>query len=517
MKNFKYLIGLFLVAMTIGCSQDDNSTDFIKDATAPANLSAIFTITQDNSGKVTIRPNGEGVTSYDVYFGDGTVEAATIGSGMTVTHVYAEGNYDVRIVAMNVNGLTTEYTQPLSVSFLAPENLQVTVTPQTGNPYKINVTAKADLETYFEVFFGEMTPDVGIQFNEGQSAFHVYSAVGTYTITVVAYSGGAATTTYTQQVTVFDPILLPVNFESSTLNYAFGDFGGAVSSVVNNPSVGADNPSAKVGRLFKTAGSEVWAGISLALDQPIDFSTLTSISIKTYSSVAGAVVKLKLEKLDNSNISTELDAVTTVANGWETLTYTFNGINNANNYQRVVLFYDFGNNGTGANFYFDDIKQTSAVPVVSLPLTFENSALTYTFTSFGGADTNVTNNPDQTGINTSTKVAKLTKNIGAQSYAGSFIELAQPIDFSSLHKIKMKVWSPQAGIIVKIKLENLGNSNINTEIDANTTISNGWEELTFNFTGIVNANNYQRVVVFFDFNNAGTGLNYYFDDIKLSN
>ena len=81
----------------------------------------------------------------------------------------------------------------------------------------------------------------------------------------------------------------------------------------------------------------------------------------------------------------------------------------------------------------------------------------------------------------------------------------------------MKVWSPQSGIVVKIKLENLTNSALNTELDVNTTTSNAWEELTYNFTGIVNANNYQKVIVFFDFGNLGTGTTYYFDDIKQSN
>ena len=86
-----------------------------------------------------------------------------------------------------------------------------------------------------------------------------------------------------------------------------------------------------------------------------------------------------------------------------------------------------------------------------------------------------------------------------------------------MQKIKMKVWSPQSGIVVKLKLENLATPSINTELDATTTVANGWEELTYDFTGIVNANNYQRVVVFFDFGNPGAGTTYYFDDIKLSN
>ena len=81
----------------------------------------------------------------------------------------------------------------------------------------------------------------------------------------------------------------------------------------------------------------------------------------------------------------------------------------------------------------------------------------------------------------------------------------------------MKVWCPTAGGIVKLKLQNLANVNINKEVDATSTVANGWQELNFDFTGIVNANNYQTIVVFFDFGNAGNGATYYFDDIKQSN
>jgi hypothetical protein len=181
------------------------------------------------------------------------------------------------------------------------------------------------------------------------------------------------------------------------------------------------------------------------------------------------------------------------------------------------VFFNFGNAGTGLNYYFDDVELTTGAESVALPLTFQSSTLTYTFTDFGGAASTVQNNPDASGINTSTKVGRLVKGNGAQVWAGSFIELGSPINFATMQKIKMKVWSPQAGIVVKFKLENLANGAINTELDATTTVSNGWEELTYDFTGINNANNYQRVVVFFDFGNGGTGATYYFDDIKLSN
>lgn len=515
MKNLKYFLSLFLVTLLIGCA-DDEGTGFLDNAGAPTNISALFTITQDNSGKVTIRPNGEGVTNYDIYFGDATVEPANLAPGETVEHVYAEGVYTVRVVGIGINGSQTEITQQLTVSFLAPTNLAVNITPESGNPYQINVTAEAQLETYFEIYFGEDINEVPVQFNEGQTISHTYATIGTYEVRVIAYSGGAATTEYTQNVTIFDPLLLPITFESPTLNYAFGDFGNASSSVVNNPMISASNTSSKVGKLTKNNGAEVWAGTTLALDQPIDFSTLNKISVKTFSPVVGAVVKLKLENLADANINTEIDMVTTVANDWETLVFDFGAINNANNYQRIALFFDFGNNGNGASYYFDDIKLTDGQAVIEMPLTFENAALTYTFTNFGGAIATTIANPHIAGINTSATVGALTKGSGSEVWAGSYITLADPIDFSAFQKIKMKVWSPQSGISVLMKLENADASQT-TEIPVTNSVANGWEELTFDFTGINSANNYVKIVVFFDFGVNGTGATYYFDDIKLSN
>lgn len=516
MKNFKLIISLFVLSFFIGCTNEDDSVS-LDDVNAPTNLSALMTIKQDNSGKVTIIPRGEGVTQYEVYFGDGTTEPGIVNPGGSVIHTYAEGVYQVRIVGMAINGEKSEVTQELTVSFLPPTNLNVTIAPVPGDNMSISVQATADLETYFQAYFGENPNQVPIDFMQGETITHTYASVGTFTVRVVALSGGAATTEFQQDVTITNPVLLPVTFESSTLNYAFTNFGGANTTVVSNPDVSAGNGSTKAARLTKNNGAEVWAGSFIELGAPIDFSSMQKIKIKAWSPQSGIVVKMKLENLANPNINTEVDVTNTTANAWEELIFDFTGINNANNYQRVVLFFNFGNNGTGLNYYFDDIELTSGAETVALPLTFQSSTLTYTFTDFGGAVASVVNNPDATGINTSSKVGQLVKTNGAQVWAGSFIELGNPINFATMQKIKMKIWSPQAGIVVKLKLENLLNSSINTELDVTTTVANGWEELTYDFTGIVNSNNYQRVVVFFNFGNAGTGTTYYFDDIKLSN
>lgn len=517
MKYFKTKLLVLLAFVIWGCSEDDFSTSNIDNAAAPSEISGLFTITQDNSGKVTIRPNGTGVTSYKVFFGDDTVEPASLSPGQNVEHIYDEGVYNVKIIGVGINGLETEKIETLTVSFRQPENFVANITTATTNPYQVNVTATADYAAYFEVTFGEDAELAPVQFNPGQTVSYTYQEIGTYEVTVTAFSGGAATVQIVEQHTVFNPLLLPINFESATLNYNFQNFGGALGSVVNNPDINPSNTSAKVGQFVKTAGSEVWGGTLLIVDEPIDFSTQDKISMKVWSPAAGIPVMMKIENISDAGNFVEVTQNTTIANGWETLTYDFSAQNPASTYQKVVVFFNFGTSGTGESYYFDDITLTDGEPAILLPLDFENSNLEFEFTNFGGCNAEVVDNPNASGINTSSKVGNLFKNAGSEVWAGAFITLDAPIDFSVLQKIKMKVHSPTAGIQVLMKLENAANGNINVEIPVTNTVANAWEELTFDFTGINNANNYQRVVIFFDFGTAGTGADYYFDDIKLSN
>lgn len=517
MKNIKLIASILFVSFIVACSQDDSDTGFFDNADAPANLSALFTITQNNSGLVTIAPHAEGVVSYQVYYGDATVEPAAVGVGQNTTHTYAEGQYDVKIIATGINGKTTEKIIPLTVAFVAPENLEVTIAPVTGDSFSINVSATADYETFFEVWFGDDVNANPVQFMQGDIIPHTYTAIGTYQVKVVAYSGGVATTEVIETVTISNPVTLPITFENATLNYQFSDFGNAATSMVANPDISGINLSANVGKSIKTNGAEVWAGTTMVLDSPIDFSTLTKFRVKVWSPAAGVTVKMKIENLTDANINHEVDQVTTVANTWEYLTYDFGTVNTANSYSKVIFFFNFGTNGSGDTYYFDDIRQTDGIAPKILPLTFESTTLNYGFGDFGNAFASRVANPQSNGINTSAFVAQVVKTAGSEVWAGTAITLTEPIDFSSYHKIKIKVWSPAAGIPVLLKLENSSNTGINTELSVTTTVANAWQELTYDFSGINNNNNYQNVVLFFDFGTNGTGANYYFDDVKLSN
>lgn len=509
MKNIKILVLFMLTAFVISCSDDENSLDSVNNTDPAGNITALFTITQDNSGLVTITPNADGAIRFEVYDGDGGVEPTALNPGESMQHTYAEGIYPIRIVAYDITGRSSEATQQLTVAFRAPENLEIITAPVAGNSFGIDVTAKADYETFFEVTFGE-AGETAVPFNEGQTVNHVYSAIGTYTITVVAYSGGVATTTATKEITILDPLKLPINFESTTLSYSFIDFGGCATSLVNNPDATGANTSAKVGHMVKNAG-EVWAGTAIQLEEVIDFSTYKSVKMKVWSPAAGIPVTLKVENATNAAINFDNQQLTTVANAWETVVFDYNAVDTTQEFSKLVIFFNLGTSGSGESYYFDDIEQT----VNPLSITFENAT---TLSAFGNAAASLEVNPDQTGINTSAGVGKFEKTNGAETWAGVAISQDMPLDFSSLKKVKMKVWSPQAGIPVLLKFEKAGDNQVAMEKIQTTTVANAWEELTYDYSDVIDSSvNYQTPVVFFNFGAMGDGSIYYFDDIKQSN
>jgi hypothetical protein len=527
MSSAKYFFILTLVlSFMAGCKKEVNDdVSFAQSGAAPDKLSALFEITQDNTGMVTITPNGAGAVSYDVYFGDNTTTPAKVQAGKNVTHQYAEGTYTVKLVAYGVNGKTTEATQPLTVSFRAPVNLDFTVTVDPNNSMKVSVTATAQFETNFKVYFGDVPNEIPVTFNEGSAVTHTYAAVGTYQVKVVAFSGGAATTQLIKPVTIVNPVLLPITFESATINYEFVNFGGGNASVITNPQANGINTSSKVGRMIKSA-PEVWGGSFITLGSAIDFSANKVFRMKVFSPRVGAKVLLKVENLTNGGISFEKEVSTTVANAWEDLAFDYSAINTANSYHKIVLIFDLGTVGDGSanfTFLFDDIRLTNAMPtsLLALPITFDNANVNYAFTDFGGNVTVDANDP----ANAANKVKKTTKPNGAQTWAGTTMgQLAAALPFTSTATgMSVRVYSPAAGITVRLKAENRTNSAQYVETDAVTTVANGWETLTFNFanhaagTPALNlANTYNAVSIFFDFGTAGNGKVFYWDDVTFT-
>ena len=236
------------MVLLMGCKKESfDDTSFISSDLTPQSFGVMFDITQDNTGLVTITPNGTSAVSYDIYYGHGGTTATKILAGKSTTHIYPEGTYNVRVVGYNVTGKTAEVIKPLTVSFRAPENLVISVVKDATNNYKVNASATALYETNFKVFWGDVTNDPGVSFLEGQTVSKTYSATGTYKVKITAYSGGAATKSDSVNITITDPLVLPINFESPTISYAFTNFGGATASKIVNPQINGINTSANVG------------------------------------------------------------------------------------------------------------------------------------------------------------------------------------------------------------------------------------------------------------------------------
>lgn len=527
MNPFKYICAAVLLVALFGSCDKVNfdDTSFVDNASAPAKLSVLFNITQDNTGFVTITPNGEGAIFYEIFYGDTTRVAANVPAGKNTTHTYAEGVYNVRIVAHAVNGKTTELIEKVTVSFRAPENLVANVAMDPVNNFKVNVSASALYETFFKVYFGDVANEPGQSFLEGQTISHVYANVGTYTVRVIAFSGGAATTTFTTTVTILDPVLLPITFESSTINYSFTNFGGGVVTKIANPQMNGLNTSANVGKMVKNA-PEVYGGSLISLGGPIDFSSNKIFRMKVFSPRVGAKVLLKVENLTNGGISFEKEVLTTVANTWEDLAFDFRTINTGNSYQKIVLIFDLGIVGDGSpdfTWLFDDIRLSNQLPVsfLALPVTFDLPGVNYEVTDFGNNQTIAATDPANAGNN----VKKTTKPTGAETWAGTTIGagFTSALPFTATRtQMSVRVYSPAAGLRIRLKVEDRNNNTRSVETEAMTQAANTWETLIFDFAtpaaGTAQMNlsyTYNMASVFFDFGNVGNGKIFYWDDVSF--
>jgi hypothetical protein len=528
MKTLKYLLsGLILISTFSGCKKEINDdVSFVQTTATSAKLGAMFTITQDNTGLVTITPNGEGVASFEIAYGHGTAGPVKVLPGGSTSKVYPEGVYDVKITGTNVAGVSTTVTQKLTVTFRAPENLEVTAVIDPTNKYKVNVSAKALYETFFQVYFGDVANEVPTNFLEGQTISKTYAKTGSYTVRVVALSGGAATTTFTRVITIVDPVVLPVTFESTSINYAWNDFSGGNVTVVANPHNTAANPSTRVAKMVKNAG-DPWGGSWIGLGGPIDFSANKVFRMKVFSPRVGAKVLLKVENAGNGSISFEKEVLTTVANAWEDLAFDYRTINASNQYHNIVVIFDNGTPGDGSanfTFFMDDIRLTDAMPnsKIDLPVTFDVAGVNYTVTDFGNNQTVDAVDP----TNANNKVKKTTKVNGAETWAGTTIgtntgfATAIPLT-AAASQMSVRVYSPAAGIKVLLKVEDHTNNQRSVETFATTTTAGEWETLIFDFnnqapgTAAFNATyTYTMASIFFDFGNSGNGKVFYWDDVK---
>ena len=116
-------------------------------------------------------------------------------------------------------------------------------------------------------------------------------------------------------------------------------------------------------------------------------------------------------------------------------------------------------------------------------VTFDDSAKTYTLTDFGNNGGAVVADPAG-GTN---QVAKVSKDAQAPATAGTTVSTGANLSVDTIPftaaqtTMTMRVYSPAAGVRVRMKVENAANPGQNVETDAFTTVAGAWETLTFDF------------------------------------
>jgi len=280
-------------------------------------------------------------------------------------------------------------------------------------------------------------------------------------------------------------------------------------------------------------GSKIFEGSSYVESAALAGSSLTfTAKVASYTLAAGYTAEAFIKAIDPANnYSTVIDIRTPLVAG-QTFTISTAGAIPAG----LLVQYGFAVKGLNAN----PVQEAALGKVVvgpaggpsiqmNLPVTFDDLTVDYNLLGFGGADNSTVVTDPTLSTN---KVAKVVRSATAFSYAGTTITGLAETGFSSKipftlsdTKMSVRVWSPNAGIQVRLKVEDHTNSSITCETEATVTIASGWQTLEFNFANKVSGTpnldvtkNYDKATIFFNFGVAGSvaGLKtYYFDDVKF--
>jgi hypothetical protein len=194
-----------------------------------------------------------------------------------------------------------------------------------------------------------------------------------------AGDGSANSTYYFDDITfeapavviVYDPIVLPLDFENPNQNFSsFGDFNGGVMTKVANPDP-TGNSSATCLKMVKGPGGAIYGGSSFFLSSPLDLSLGKYFRMNVWSPKAGGKVALKFE-----GTGAIFDMISgPLVMGWQTVTFDGTALTTGGSYNKLVLFNELneglGDGTANSTYYYDDIRQATTLSTAK----FESSSI----------------------------------------------------------------------------------------------------------------------------------------------
>ena len=454
MKIFKKIAVLFVFVSVVFACQTDKDTLYSLDyIPAPANVSAVFDITQDNTGLVSIVPNADGAQKFEIDFGDGTGSPAECRPGEIVKHNFAEGVYSVTITAYGITGLTSEFVQELNVSYKAPENLKVTVENDAVTSMLVNLSATADYATVFDVYWGDVTDEEATKAMPDETVSHQYEAAGTYDIRVVAKGAAIATldTTFAFEVTAItapvaaapEPPVRGASDVISVFSDAYTSLEGTdffpnwgQSTVVSTDVIAGDSTLK-----YSTFNYE---GTQFA--NPIDASGMEYLHIDLWTADTSAVNVYCI----SPGPAEKGYKLSVTAGEWTSYDIPLSYFADVVDLTQLIQFKFDG--GTGNTIFMDNIyfyKETAS-PLQAAPAP-PGRAESDVISVFSDAYTNLTGtdfNPNwgqATQVTTEDLFSNPTLKYATLNYQGT--QFANPIDASSMEYVHIDMWTADASAV----------------------------------------------------------------------
>ncbi len=321
------------------------------------------------------------------------------------------------------------------------------------------------------------------------------------------------------------------NFEDiRQTNYGF--INGTFIPYNENPDQSGINTSL-VAAMYTRNAAETFDVLILnrVMANVTDYATgAKTMSIDVWSPAAGTTVQITLENTAlalnpyPAGRHSEYQAVTTVAEQWETLEFTLTGTPDGNVAptilnQLVLLFAP--NTNTNATYYWDNLEGpefsvdacAGVSPNANILNDFEcHQNVNYIFSHSGINFTRILN-PDSDG-NTSSHVARYVRNGGEENdvIIGRFDGALGLTNNSSM---SLDVWDPNAPTTVIISLQN-NVGDVILEMSAETSVSSTWQTLTYDPSEVFQATDITQFVVLFA-PGTSTSDEYFFDNFNVTN
>jgi hypothetical protein len=294
------------------------------------------------------------------------------------------------------------------------------------------------------------------------------------------------------------------------------------STIVSDVVIVAGNKARKLENF-------TYQGVTLPDGEVFNVSNMNKVHIDLWFNDAKSVSLALVQQTPGGSVEAALK-FTPTKTGWNSFDIDLNsttmpGVDLSKVFQMKLTSEKQGSNVFLDNFYFWR-DATSLLVQMDLPVTFDDAVVDYSLIGFGGAEGSTIVTDPTLATN---KVAKVVKPALSETWAGTTISAAAGLGFknkipfsTSVTKMSVRVWSPDAGTIIRLKVEDHADKNRTVETESTVTTAKGWETVEFDFAKQVSGSAalnlayiYDKATIFFGFGTKGTEKIYYFDDVKM--